>query len=128
MVLSKSDFRYPLNLRIVVYLQQKLKQKIDFEILPSTFQTRPGPPSLPFSSPPFSSVMFFFYILVPYSATRLAAPVILTPHRVEYGVSHHLTPSSSPVTVLYCTVLHCTALHCTALHCTVLYCTSLYCI
>ena len=41
-------------------------------------------------------------MLVPHSATRLAAPVTLAPHRVEYGVSDHLTPSSSPVTVLYC--------------------------
>ena len=66
-------------------------------------------------------------MLVPHSATRLAAPVTLTLHRVEYGVSHHLTPSSSPVTVLYCTVLYCTVLYCTVLYCTVLYCTVLYC-
>ena len=66
-------------------------------------------------------------MLVPHSATRLAAPVTLTPHRVEYGVIHPLTPSSSPVTVLYCTVLYCTVLYCTVLYCTVLYCTVLYC-
>ena len=66
-------------------------------------------------------------MLVPHSATRLAAPVTLTPHRVEYGVNHHLTPSSSPVTVLYCTVLYCTVLYCTVLYCTVLYCIILYC-
>ena len=86
----------------------------------STFHTRRGPPSLLLCH-------IFFYILVPHSATRLAAPVTLTPHRVEYGVSHPLTPSSSPVTVLYCTVLYCTVLYCTVLYCTVLYCTVLYC-
>ena len=48
-----------------------------------------------------------------------------TTHVVEYGVSHPLTPSSSPVTtVLYCTVLYCTVLYCTVLYCTVLYCTA----
>ena len=52
-----------------------------------------------------------FKRLVPHSATRLAAPVTLTPHRVEYGVTHPLTPSSSHVTVLYCTVLYCTVLY-----------------
>ena len=45
---------------------------------------------------------FLNKMLVSHSATRLAAPVTLTPHGVEYGVSHPLTPSSSPVTVLYC--------------------------
>ena len=30
-----------------------------------------------------------------------------TTHGVDYGVSHPLTPSSSPVTVLYCTVPYC---------------------
>ena len=48
---------------------------------------------------------FLNKMLVPHSATRLAAPVTLTPHRVEYGMRHHLTPSPSPITVLYCTVL-----------------------
>ena len=52
---------------------------------------------------------FLKKMLVPYSATRLAAPVTLAPHRVEYGVSHLLTPSSS--LVLYCNVLYCTV-HC----------------
>ena len=78
----------------------------------------------------FKKVIFgvlFNKMLVPHSATRLAAPVTLTPHRVEYGVCHLLTPSSSPVTVLYCTVLYCTVLYCTVLYCTVLYCTVLYC-
>ena len=56
---------------------------------------------------------FLNKILVPHSATRLAAPVTLTPHRVEYGVIHPPTPSSSPVTVLYCTVMYCTVLYCT---------------
>ena len=46
-----------------------------------------------------------------------------TTHGVEYGVSHPLTPSSSPVTVLYCTVLYHTVLYCTVLYHTVLYCT-----
>ena len=71
---------------------------------------------------------FLNKMLVPHSATRLAAPVTLTPHRVEYGVIHPLTPSSSPVTVLYCTVLYCTILYCPVLYCTVLYHTVLYCI
>ena len=48
-------------------------------------------------------------------ATRLAAPVTLTPHRVEYEVSHHQTPSPYPVTVLYCTVLYCTVMYCNVL-------------
>ena len=69
---------------------------------------------------------FFNKMLVPHSATRLAAPVTLVPHRMEYGMSHTLTPSSSPVTVLYYTVLYCTVLYCTVLYCTVLYCTVLY--
>ena len=67
-------------------------------------------------------------MLVPHSATRLAAPVTLTPHRVEYGVIHLQTPFSSPVTVLYCTVLYCTVLYCTVLYYTVLYYNVLYCI
>ena len=91
----------------------------------SMFQTQPGPPPLPFPSHLF--VIFFLHILVPHSTTRLAAPVTLKPHRVEYGVNHPLTPSSSPVTVLYCTVLYCTVLYCTVLYCTVLYFTVLYC-
>ena len=65
---------------------------------------------------------FFNKMLVPHSATKLAAPVTLSPHRVEYGVSHPLTPSSSPVTVLYCTILYCTVLHCTVLYCTLPHC------
>ena len=56
----------------------------------------------------FKQVIFSVFLnkmLVPHSATRLAAPVTLAPHRVEYGVSHH------PDTILlYCTVLHCTVL------------------
>ena len=36
-------------------------------------------------------------------------------------VSHPLTPSSYPVTVLYCTVLYCTVLYCIILYSTVLY-------
>ena len=70
---------------------------------------------------------FLNNMLVPHSATRLAAPVTLTSHRVEYGVICLQTPFSSPVTVLYCTVLYCTVLYCTVLYCTVLYCTVLYC-
>ena len=66
-------------------------------------------------------------MLVPHSATRLAASVTLTPHTVEYGVICLQTPFSSPITVLYCTVLYCTVLYCTVLYCTVLYCTVLYC-
>ena len=70
---------------------------------------------------------FLNNMLVPHSATRLAAPDTLTPHRVEYGVIRLQTPFSSSVTVLYCTVLYCTVLYCTVLYCTVLYCTVLYC-
>ena len=65
-------------------------------------------------------------MLVPHSATRLAAPVTLTQHRVEYGVIHPLTPSSSYVTVLYYIVLYCTLLYCIILYCIILYCTVLY--
>ena len=39
-----------------------------------------------------------------------------TTHGVEYGVSHPLTPSSSPVTALYCTVPYCIVLYCTILY------------
>ena len=70
---------------------------------------------------------FLNKMLVPHSATRLAAPVTLTPHRVEYGVSHPLTPSSSYVTELYCTVMYCTLLYYIVLYCTVLYCIIFYC-
>ena len=67
-------------------------------------------------------------MLVPHSATRLAAPVTLAPHKVEYGVSHPLTPSYSPVTVLYCNVLYCTVLYFIILYCTVLSeCNSIIC-
>ena len=70
----------------------------------------------------FSKSDFWHFLnkmLVPHSATRLAAPVTLTPHIVEYGVIHPLTTSSSPVTVLY-------SVYCTVLYCITLYCTELY--
>ena len=60
--------------------------------------------------------IFLNKMLVPHSATRLAAPVTLTPHRVEYGVIHLQIPSSSPVTVLYCNVLYCIILYCIVLY------------
>ena len=44
-----------------------------------------------------------------------------TTHKVEYGVSYPLTPSSSPVTVLYYTEPYCTILYHTVPYCTVLY-------
>ena len=56
---------------------------------------------------------FLNKMLVPHSATRLAAPVTLTPHRVEYGVIHPLTPSSWYCTVLYCNLLYYIVLYCT---------------
>ena len=62
---------------------------------------------------------FLNKMLVPHSATRLTAPVTLTPHRVEYGVICLQTPFSSPVTVLYCNVLYCTVLYYIVLYCTV---------
>ena len=70
---------------------------------------------------------FLNKMLVPHSATRLAASVTLAPHSVEYGVCHLLTPSSSPVPVLYCTVLYYTILYCNVLYFTVLYCTLPHC-
>ena len=52
-------------------------------------------------------------MLVPHSATRLAAPVTLTPHRVEYG----LWSDPPPDTILmYCTVMYCNVLYCTVLY------------
>ena len=59
---------------------------------------------------------FLNKMLVPHSATRLAAPVTLTHYIVEYGVIHPMTPSSSPVTELYCNVLYYIILYCTVLY------------